>query len=103
MSTKSTLALSVIAAAALALVVGPVLIQSASAIPADKQVNESHCNDPDHPQFADRESCPGESENSAGVAGDERQDENVCTARNNGQAKDCPPDSTIIIVNGNPQ
>jgi hypothetical protein len=93
MSTKTTLALSVIAATTLAFVIGPALIQAASAVPAEKRVETTKCDDP---KFADRESCPGKSED---AASDIRDDENVCVARNNGQAKDCPEGSEIVIVN----
>jgi hypothetical protein len=78
-STYSTLALSVIAATALAFVVGPVLIQSASAVPAPK--TDPGCSDP---KFADRDSCPGKSEE---AEGGERDDE--CTPRNRGHIDDC--------------
>jgi hypothetical protein len=80
-SYKTTLALSVIAATAIAFVLGPALIQSVSADPAPKTVER--CDDP---KFAERESCPGESED---ARGNDRDDE--CIARNNGQAKhnDC--------------
>jgi hypothetical protein len=96
MSTKTTLALSVIAATAVAFVVGPALIQAASADPAPKTVETTRCDDPkfqDKPQFA--ESCPGESED---ATGDPRDDEDVCVARNNGQAKNCEGE-VIDIVN----
>jgi hypothetical protein len=93
MSTKTTLTLSVIAATAvLAVAITPALIQSASADAVPK--TREGCNDP---RFADRPSCPGESEESSGRAGEERED--VCFARNEGQAKNCPPDSTVVIVN----
>jgi hypothetical protein len=96
MSTKTTLALSVIAAAVLAFVIGPVLIQSASAdaVPKRDITTTTQCDDP---KFADRPSCPGESEN---AASDKREDETetTCVARNQGQAKDCPPGSTIVFA-----
>lgn len=80
METKTTLALSVIAATAVAFVIGPALIQSASAVPAPK--TDDRCSDP---KFADRDSCPGKSED---AKGNDRDDE--CIARNNGQAKQFP-------------
>ena len=86
--TKSTLALSVIAATAVAFVIGPALIQSASAV-AEPKTREG-CSDP---KFADRESCPGKSEEASG--GDR---EDVCFARNEGQAKNCPTGSRVIIT-----
>jgi hypothetical protein len=61
MSTKTTLALSVIAATAITFVIGPALIQSASAV-AEPKTREG-CSDP---KFADRESCPGKSEDASG-------------------------------------
>lgn len=80
MKTKTTLALSVIAATAFAFAVGPALIQSASADPAPK--TDPRCDDP---KFAHLESCPGKSED---AASEKRDDE--CIARNNGQAKQFP-------------
>jgi hypothetical protein len=87
MSTKTTLALSVIAATALAFVIGPALIQAASADPAPKTVQG--CDDP---KFADRPSCPGKSED---ASGGDRDD--VCVARNNGQAKQNNCEETDIV------
>jgi hypothetical protein len=87
MLTKTTLALSVIAATAIAFVIGPALIQSASADAIPK--TREGCSDP---KFADRESCPGKSEEAEG--GDR---EDVCVARNAGQAKNCPEGSRVII------
>lgn len=92
MSTKTTLALSVIAATAVAFVIGPALIQSASADAIPKTVETSRCDDP---KFADRESCPGKSEE---AEGNDRDDENICVARNAGQAKNCPEGSTIVFA-----
>lgn len=88
--TKTTLALSVIAATALAFIVGPALTQSASAVPAPKQDIEERCDDP---KFADRESCPGRSEE---AQGGDRDDVQTCEPRNKGQAKDCPEGSIIL-------
>jgi hypothetical protein len=99
MSTKATLALSVIAATAvLTIALAPALIQNASAVRVDEPTDvETGCNDP---RFEGRESCPGNSENSEGQAGDEREDITTCTARNPGQAKNCPEDTDeTIIVN----
>jgi hypothetical protein len=76
MSTKTTLALSVIAATAVAFVVGPALIQSAAADPAPK--TDPRCSDE---KFDHLKSCPGNSEN---AASDKRDDD--CIARNRGQA-----------------
>lgn len=86
MSTKSTLALSAIAAAALAFVIGPVLVQTASAVPAEETVVTTECSDE---QFARHDGCPGKSEDSSGIgATGDREEETTCTARNPGQAKD---------------
>ena len=90
-SYKTTLALSVIAATAVAFVIGPALIQSASAVATPKTEEVQRCDDP---KFADRPSCPGNSEN---ASGGDRDDENICFARNAGQAKNCPEGSTVII------
>ena len=90
-SYKTTLALSVIAATAVAFVIGPALIQSASAVATPKTEEVQRCDDP---KFADRESCPGKSEE---ATGGDRDDENVCFARNEGQAKNCPTGSRVII------
>ena len=77
---KLTLAaLSVITATALAFVLGPALIQSAAAVPAPK--TDPGCDDP---KFAERESCPGKSEE---AESDKRDDE--CTPRNRGHIDDC--------------
>jgi hypothetical protein len=65
-----------IAAIVLAIVVAPAVMNSAFADPAPKQ--DPSCSDP---KFADRDSCPGKSEDAS--SGD-RDDE--CTARNRGQA-----------------
>ena len=90
MSTKTTLALSVISAVAVMFVIAPAFIQSASAVATPKTEEVNRCNDP---KFADRESCPGKSEDS----GADRDDENICFARNEGQAKNCPEGSTRVI------
>jgi hypothetical protein len=89
------LALSVIAATVVMVVIAPALIQSASAVATPKTQETTRCDDP---KFADRESCPGKSEDSGGVAGEERDDENICIARNQGQAKNCPEGSTIVFA-----
>jgi hypothetical protein len=86
-SYKTTLALSVIAATAIAFVLGPALIQSAAADPAPKTVER--CSDP---KFAERTSCPGNSED---AASDKRDDQ--CIARNPGQAKNCPDGATDTV------
>jgi hypothetical protein len=91
MSSKIT-TLSIIAAATLVLVIAPVLISSAAAVPAPKQDVEDRCNDP---RFADRESCPGRSEEAGGGGVEDREDIETCTPRNPGQAKDCPEGSII--------
>ncbi len=84
----STLVLSVIAATALTFVVGPALLQSAAADPAPKTADR--CSDP---KFADRDSCPGKSED---AESDKRDDE--CIARNRGQAIQ-NPDCDDGVVN----
>ena len=91
MSTKTTLALSVISAVAVMFVIAPAFIQSASAVATPKTEEVNRCNDP---KFADRESCPGKSEE---ATGGDREDENICYARNEGQAKNCPADSEVIF------
>jgi hypothetical protein len=92
MSTKSTLALSVIAATTLAFVIGPALIQSASAVATPKTQETTKCSDP---KFEDRTSSPGKSEE---AEGGDREDENICITRNQGQAKNCPPDSEVVFA-----
>jgi hypothetical protein len=82
-SYKTTLALSVIAATALAFVIAPALIQSASADAIPKTRNECTQGPP-------REECPGESEKN-----NPNRDE-VCVARNNGQLKNCPDGEGVI-------
>jgi hypothetical protein len=101
MNSKTTMAISVITATTLLLVVGPAFIISAAyAIPAPPtDIDETtNCSDP---RFADRESCPGNSENAPGKGVAEREDETTvtCEARNPGQAKDCPEGSEITTVN----
>jgi hypothetical protein len=101
MNTKTTMAISVIAATTLLLVIAPALIITAAyAVPAPKtDIDETtSCSDP---RFADRESCPGRSEDAGGAGVEEREDEVTvtCEARNPGQAKDCPEGSTITTVN----
>ena len=92
MSTqKTTLALSVISAVVVMFVIAPAFISSASAVATPKTEEVNRCNDP---KFADRESCPGKSEE---AQGGDREDENVCFARNAGQAKNCPEGSTVVI------
>ena len=93
-TTYSTLALGVIAATALAFVIGPALIQSASADAIPKRTITERCDDP---KFADRESCPGRSEEAEGGDRDD-ETETTCVARNQGQAKDCPEGSTIVFA-----
>ena len=96
MLSHTTLAISVIAATAIALVIGPALMQSASADPTPKRTitTETRCDDP---KFADRESCPGKSEEASGGDRDD-ETETTCVARNAGQAKDCPEGSTIVFA-----
>jgi hypothetical protein len=81
-SHKATLALSVVAAAALALVIGPALMQSASADPAPK--TDPSCDDPNFIGTKHEDDCPGKSESSTG---DKR--DNECTPRNRGHIDDC--------------
>ena len=81
--------LLIIIPTAVALVIGPALIQSAAADPAPK--TQQKCSDP---KFADRESCPGKSEE---ARGGDRDDE--CIARNPGQAKNCPDGEADETVN----
>jgi hypothetical protein len=65
-------------------------MQSASAIPAPK--TDERCDDI---KFADRESCPGKTED---AKGDPRDDE--CVPRNRGHIDDCPdPDEVTEPVN----
>ena len=84
----TTLAFSLIAATTLLLVIAPALISSASAVAVPK--TDERCDDP---RFADRESCPGKSED---AEGGDRDD--LCVARNAGQAKNCPPGSEIVLA-----
>jgi hypothetical protein len=92
-TNKVTFAALAAVGVVLTIAVLPALTVQASAIPAEKQVNTTNCDDP---KFADRPSCPGKSED---ASGGDRDDTTTCTARNNGQAKDCPEGSTIVIVN----
>jgi hypothetical protein len=71
----------------------PMLIQSAAAAAQPKRVITEECTDD---RFEGK--CPGKSEDSSGRAGDERDEEVVCEARNEGQAKQCPPGSRVVIV-----
>jgi hypothetical protein len=89
-TNKVMLATLVATAVAMAFAVMPALITQASADPAPKTVER--CDDP---RFADRTSCPGESEN---AASDKRDDE--CIARNNGQAKQNNCEETAIVNPG---
>ena len=93
------LAALTVVAVAVAFAVAPAFTQSAyaKAPPKTTVTEETRCDDP---RFADRESCPGASEDSQGQAGDTRDDETTvtCEARNPGQAKNCPPGSTIVFV-----
>jgi hypothetical protein len=92
MSTKTTtLALSAISAAVVMFVIARALIQSAAAVATPKTEEVDRCSDP---KFADRESCPGKSED---ASGGDREDKNICFARNEGQAKNCPEGSTVVI------
>ena len=88
MNSKTTVAISAIAATTLLLVIAPTLISSAGAVAIPK--TEERCDDP---RFADRESCPGKSEE---AEGGDRDD--VCVARNAGQAKNCPPGSEVVLA-----
>lgn len=88
---KATYAtLSVIAVAVLTVAIAPVLIQSAAADPAPK--TEERCS---VDKFSERETCPGKSADSEGRSGDER--DNLCIARNNGQAKHNDCEETDIV------
>jgi hypothetical protein len=87
---KVMLATLVATAVAMAFAVMPALIQQqASADPAPKTVER--CSEE---KFAERTSCPGESEDARGNPGD-RTDE--CIARNNGQAKQNDCEETAIV------
>ena len=88
-------ALTVVAVAA-AFAVMPAVTQSASADapPKTAVTTETRCDDP---KFADRESCPGKSEEATGGDRDD-ETETICEARNEGQAKNCPPGSRIVFV-----
>jgi hypothetical protein len=92
MTIKTRLALGFIAATVVMFVIAPALIQSASAVATPKTQETSRCSDP---KFADRESCPGKSEE---ASGGDREDENICVSRNAGQAKNCPPDSEVVFA-----
>jgi hypothetical protein len=79
MLTKTTLALSVIAATALTFAITPALIQSAAAVPAP--ATDPGCSDD---KFDELPSCPGKSED---AQSDKRDDQ--CTPRNRGHIDDC--------------
>ena len=96
MSTKTTLAIGVIAAAALAFVAGPALIQSASAVRFEEPfVEEKRCSED---KFQERETCPGKSADAQGNPGD-RENIETCTARNHGQEKNCPDGEADVVIN----
>ena len=91
-----TFAALTVVTVAMAFAVVPAVTQSAYADAPPKTVvtEEKRCSDP---KFADRESCPGKSEEASG--GDrEDETETVCEARNAGQAKNCPPGSRVVFV-----
>ncbi len=81
-SHKTTLALSVVAAAALALFIGPALMQSASAVPAPK--TETKCDEAKFEGTRHEFECPGKSE---AAEGDPRDED--CTPRNRGHIDEC--------------
>jgi hypothetical protein len=72
-------------AAVLAVILAPTIVNSVSADPAPKQ--DPSCSDP---KFAERDSCPGKSEE---ASGGDRDDE--CTARNRGQSDDSCNDDIV--------
>ena len=85
---KATYATLVATAVAMAFAVLPALIQQqASAVPAPK--TEEKCSDL---KFAERESCPGKSED---AKGNDRED--LCIARNPGQAKNCEGGADEVV------
>lgn len=88
MNQKPTL-VTVGMAVVLAVAISPMLVGHVNADPAPKQDVEDKCSDP---KFADRESCPGASED---ARSNHREDVQTCTPRNPGQAKDCPDGSEI--------
>jgi hypothetical protein len=71
--------------AVLAIALAPVLVSQVNAVPAPKQ--DPSCSDP---KFADRDSCPGKSEDATGGG---RDDE--CTARNKGQSDESCNDAIV--------
>ena len=95
-TNKVMLATLVATAVAMAFAVMPALTLQASAVPAEKRVVTKECSEEKFEKF---DGCPGKSEDSQGVAGETRDEETICTARNPGQAKDCPEGSTIVLVN----
>jgi hypothetical protein len=80
MRRTNGISLATVVFGVLAVVIAPALVVSASADPAPKQ--DESCSDE---KFADRDSCPGKSEDSES---DKRDDD--CVARNKGQSdEDC--------------
>ncbi len=68
------------------------LYSNANADPVPKTTVTKKCSDP---KFADRESCPGKSDN---AKGNDKYDEVTFEARNPGQAKNCP-EGTDVTTN----
>ncbi len=93
---------SVIAATVVMVVIAQALVQSASAILAPKAVETEECSEE---KFAKLDGCPGKSADSSGIGETgEREEETVCTARNQGQAnKECPASGHETIVVNPPQ
>ena len=82
---QKTMLLVIGMTAVLAIALLPVLVSQVDAVPAPKQ--DPSCSDP---KFADRDSCPGKSEE---ASGGDRDDE--CTARNRGQADEGCNDDVV--------
>ena len=83
-------------------VIALALVQSASAVPAPKAVETEECSEEKFDKF---DGCPGKSEDSSGIGETgEREEETVCTARNQGQAnKECPDAGHETILVNPPQ
>ena len=90
MNSKTTMVIfTIMVASAFSVLVSPLLYSNVNADPTPKTTVTSKCSDP---KFADRPSCPGNSEN---AQGGDRDDVVSCEARNPGQAKNCPSGSDV--------
>ena len=85
----TTAIFTIMVASALSVLTSPILYSNVNAEPTPKTTVSEKCSDP---KFADRASCPGNSED---AGGNDREDIVECDARNPGQAKNCPEDSEV--------